>query len=42
MDLQNTANILESRTPLDRPPIALAFVDEQPDDVDRIGSADPV
>ena len=41
MDLQHTADLLESRTPLDRPPIALAFVDEQPDDVKRLGSAIP-
>ena len=41
MELQDAADLLESRTPLDRLPIALAFVDEQPDGVDRIASAVP-
>ena len=41
MDLQDTADFLESKTPLDRPPIGLAFVDEQPNDVDRIEGAVP-
>ena len=41
MDRTQIASTLQDRIPLDKSPIGLAFVDQQPSEVSRIGKAVP-